>query len=577
MFVLHVFLLGLSYTESSTGLDTPQMDGGRTEVEFADMDGDGNLDIVCVGDHGSPNFNTNEHGIMVWFGDGAGSWSVYQNGDFGYGGVAAGDVNNDGLLDVGWSVHHNYTNNDFGNQLIEVALGDGTGKNWTPWDDGLAGEGQDWGMFGTDFGDVDNDGWLDIGSNSFGADDGVWVYLNNHDGTWTNCFGFAGGNSGEDFVFGDVNRDGFLDFAVSHTGGAVYMGDGTGNFLVENDGLPSGELYYGISLGDVDNDGADDIAFITLDGDVRVYGYQEGSGSWQGLFSGLPEATSYQATQLADMDNDGNLDLVLFGAGTLSLYLGDGAGHWTSDTSFVIVNPDSSSGDFAALRAGPDADHNGFADILVVDDEGDEWGSKNTPRFFKESTPNTHLGIFPVYPRGNERFYGGSVRFVKWRGADAGSSCSVDLQISTTGSTGPWTSIATDLPNNGIFQWTVPNTPSDNCYLRYVIRNNAGDSAVAITPRAFEIIGTGVFEESAPAGDLLLFPTARGLRFYLAEDVLTEIALYDAKGALVQVLLNSRPGRGWHWIPWAKHGLGVFFVVMTAGSRCRSAKMVLRE
>jgi len=173
----------ISYVESSTGLTPPTMEGGRTEVEMGDVDNDGNIDLVSIGDHGSPLINTDQHGVMVWFGDGTGSWSVYQFGDFGYGGVALGDVNNDGFMDVGYGMHHNYSSSDLGDQLLEVALGDGSGKFWTPWDDGLATSGDTWGMFCTDFADVDNDGDLDIASNSFGYGAGVHVYRNNGDGT----------------------------------------------------------------------------------------------------------------------------------------------------------------------------------------------------------------------------------------------------------------------------------------------------------------------------------------------------------------------------------------------------------
>ena len=85
----------LTYVERSTGLGTPVMEGGDTELEMADVDGDGHIDILSIGDHGSPYINSDEHGVMVWFGDGAGTWSVYQSGDFGYGGIAVGDVNGD--------------------------------------------------------------------------------------------------------------------------------------------------------------------------------------------------------------------------------------------------------------------------------------------------------------------------------------------------------------------------------------------------------------------------------------------------------------------------------------------------
>src|SRR5262249_27011936 len=156
-------------------------------------------------DHGSPFIGSDEHGVMVWFGDGQGNWSVTQTGRFGYGGVALGDVNNDGGMDVGFGMHHNYSGEPLGNRLLGGALRDGSGEQWTPWDEGVATSGETYGMFETDFADVDNDGLLDLGAISFGCCAGLHVYRNNGDGTWYQSFGFVGGNARNNFVFGDVN------------------------------------------------------------------------------------------------------------------------------------------------------------------------------------------------------------------------------------------------------------------------------------------------------------------------------------------------------------------------------------
>lgn len=67
--------LSLQYIESSTGLIPPNLEGGRTELEFADINNDGHLDILSIGDHGSPYINTTQHGVMVWFGNGQGPWT----------------------------------------------------------------------------------------------------------------------------------------------------------------------------------------------------------------------------------------------------------------------------------------------------------------------------------------------------------------------------------------------------------------------------------------------------------------------------------------------------------------------
>lgn len=575
---LILLILGLSYRESSSGLNDPEMEGGRTVLEAGDVNGDGNPDIVSVGDHGSPYINTQEHGIMVWFGNGSGSWSVYQNGDFGYGGVALGDANNDGLVDVSYGVHHNYSGTDFGDQLVEVAMGDGTGRNWTPWDDGLAGEGQDWGMFDTDFGDINNDGWLDLVSNAFGADDGVWAYLNNGNGTWTNCWGFPGGNSNMDIFMGDVNRDGILDIAVAHQGGTVYLGNGSGGFSLDDDGLPAGGSLGrpGVSLGDADNDGGDDLAFVTSSGGLAVWVYTEGPGTWADFSVSLPTTGTWEFTQLRDMDCDENVDLIAVGDSTVAVYRGNGAGVWSLATSFRI---DSCLG-FNSFRAGADADHNGFPDIyLAYEREDDQWGSVNTPACYLEESSPADLTVFPVFPRGGERFYGGSVRFIDWYGSVPAGTATVSLAISTTGPSGPWTPIASGLTNGGRFQWTVPQTPSTNCYIRYIIAS--GPSAdTAITPRAFELMGTGG-KEGEPADETQLSVYSAGrkiaISLSLAGDLDVRLSVYDARGALTGILFDGKLLAGKHWFTWQAGKAGAFFVLAESGTWRSMAKTVLLE
>ena len=52
------------------GLENPGLDTGPTEVDMGDVNGDGNIDLVSVGDHGSPFVGSGQHGVMVWVGDG---------------------------------------------------------------------------------------------------------------------------------------------------------------------------------------------------------------------------------------------------------------------------------------------------------------------------------------------------------------------------------------------------------------------------------------------------------------------------------------------------------------------------
>ncbi len=476
----------LNYEQSSSGLEDPSWDGGRTELEMVDVDDDGNVDIISIGDHGSPYINTSEHGIMVHFGDGAGSWSVYQNGNFGYGGVALGDVNNDGLMDAGYAMHHNYSSNDFGDQLIEVALGDGTGQNWTPWDDGLATNGESWGMFGTDFADVDNDGDLDIASNSFGSGSGIHVYINQSDGSWVQSFGFLGGNSTMDIVFGDVNSDGNADLCAANENGTVWLGDGTGDFTLADGNLPSSGLLgrIGPDLGDINGDGYQDLSWINGNGGVEVWTWQ-GSNTWADAGTGLPSSGDYEISQLTDMDINGTMDLVAAGYGTVTVWKGDGNGNWNQADEFSVPG---TPGYVNALRVGPDADHNGYPDIVLLDEEGPWYNAINQLRFYKEASTTGWLSIIITSPGRYETFTSGSVRFIEWVSrVPGGGVSSVDLELSVEGSSGPWTTIAQDISNSGRFQWTVSaDSTSADCYLRATVHSGE-DSRSSVTELPFEI------------------------------------------------------------------------------------------
>ena len=513
----------LEYQSSNQGLNAVTYESGRSDFKFGDVNGDGNVDIVSIGDHGSPNVGTNQHGIMIYFGDGHGNWTVTMNGNFGYGGATLGDVNNDGFVDVAYGDHHDYSSTDFGDEMFEVALGNGTGTSWTPWDDGLSqfqsSQGW-WGKFGTDLGDVNNDGRLDVVANSFGSGTGVHAFLNNGNGTWTTSLNALPANRNCDMLvdFCDFNNDGNLDIASGYGEAVAFLGDGQGGWTNLSTSFPIAEdtycIWYTVTSGDVDGDGGDEFCYkSTSSGNVlRMV-------RWDTLTNGLvvagycPNEVALRRVQLWDMNGDGRTDLVLATSTGLRILVqtGDTTNPtWVEEYSLTIPGLQA----WDALRVGGDVDHNGYPDIAAFYKVGDV----NRLDVLKETTPATSLWIRPVKPIGNETFHAGAVRFLNWAAAipAADSVGRVDIWYSPLSTTGPWIPVAQNLPNNGRYQWTAPGANSQTCYLKYRVIEGQ-DTAGCTTHTPFRIVGG--LSNQLSAFDLLTPAHQSALTYHFGDSV----------------------------------------------------------
>jgi hypothetical protein len=201
--------------------------------------------------------------------------------------------------------------------------------------------------FGLVFGDWNRDGKPDFAVTASGADT---VSIRFGDGL--GGFSFAGdlpsgGNQPEGIAAGDFDRDGFLDLAVANRlSGTVdfLQGSATGTFTPTGVSLNGLTGATAVAAGDLNGDGLTDLAVAAFDID-RVLVYLQ-----TGAFAFSPPDTRVTGKQpislvLGDFDRDGDLDIAStsFADGDVSFLQNNGAGVFTEPfaltRTFVGFNP----------------------------------------------------------------------------------------------------------------------------------------------------------------------------------------------------------------------------------------------
>jgi len=397
------------------------------EVQFADLDGDGDLDAVLAGWSWQP------EGFIYYENTGSvtdPAWELRTTdmlaGGKADGGFALADIDNDGDADLFCITTWQEDEDWFTSIAFYENTGSPTAPAWTFVTDTYADivcEGESYQCFvSIAFADIDNDGDLDL---FLGETD--WIRHYRNDGTasapvWTFVTDKYGDISLYEsnllhfvLTFGDLDGNGTLDLVIGQTLGWLSSFRNTGSpanaswELWVNGMLP---MDFGgaanPALADIDNDGdldlllgvgwgldRADLVFVRNDGTPAEPLWTYVPGNYGGI-----EIEGWETPTFVDIDGDGDLDLFIgtlhfFGSsdpGTLYFYENTGtpespAFTLVTDTYLDIVAPD----DGRVAPAFADIDGDGDQDLFVAVSRG-----TGQVHFYRNdgdaSTPNwTHV------------------------------------------------------------------------------------------------------------------------------------------------------------------------------------------
>ncbi len=381
---------GIELTHSAAVCGGPPIGVGAA---WADIDNDGDQDLFTT-DQNGPNHmyrndgDTDADGTPD-FTDIAVSLGIDAAGANSFAAVFA-DIDNDGDQDL--FVGDNLGNTLWENQLIDTGSVAFTNISATA---GLFDEGR---VETATFGDVDNDGYLDlyIAKHMSCVDDNDdHLFHNNGDNTFTDwttylCDGVGSTCADVDglgfmaAIF-DYNQDGWQDIYLvndnitnSWQPNKMWMGggpDGAGGWIFTEVGDATNTDHsvngMGLGLGDYNNDGWIDLAFSDAAPGHLLANNGDGTYADVSSSSGVTAATADDAgwgTAFFDYDNDGWQDL-FFAVGSIgtpallanSLLRNDGDGTFTNVSDATGMNNEERGRAVAVA----DFDGNGWADVFV--------------------------------------------------------------------------------------------------------------------------------------------------------------------------------------------------------------------
>ncbi len=294
-----------------TQTSTLAVSGTVSMSEFADLNGDGHLDLIVA----------TELGFQVLDGKGDGTFAAartvfagFVDNNFGfenYNRFAVGDVTGDGNLDIvfnGSSVLAGDGRGGFGEETVgQIPQGN------------------------IQLADFNGDGALDIvTSNVFDVLNRIT--LSDGNGGFLSPENLEDTPNGGSAVVGDFNSDGHQDVIIldrSYNSVTLYAGNGTGELVETVSSFLVGSIYPTLfEVSDFDSDG--DLDLILGDGTTVRLATNNGSGSFVASSTAYSMGASVRDIRSQDLNDDGRVDLVVKTDSSISVSLGQGGGVFSS-------------------------------------------------------------------------------------------------------------------------------------------------------------------------------------------------------------------------------------------------------
>ena len=474
--------------------------------------------------------------------------------------------------------------------------------------------------------DVDNDGWQDMMITTSNAPEGSRLYRNNGDNTFRDIFPGTGINS-EPYStsdWGDIDNDGLVDIYLLSLFSPVFdnlwRNTGTGRFILSAN--TGGNIFFGCDaqLCDLDNDGDLDL-FQGVYGYNRLFENNYPHSQEIGVSAGIAGVLlNFSYPLIADYNNDGKFDIFVI---NFEEYINASNCLYRQDEPMVFSNDIVSSGilnnDPAVCGVWSDLDNDGWVDLLTFSYENiTRFWHNNGNGTFTDVAHEAGLTVSNTSPQGvavgdinNDGFpdiyfvrYGPENRLFLNEGND-----NHWLDISLVGTTSNKLGIGSRVKaiSGNIVQWrdvgegnyaTSCNAPRvhlglgqnqsvDTLYVYWssgaidVITEVPADQRLTITEGGDS---DGFVSQNPPLANLVgfnaspnPFNASTAISFQLLAVSHVNLTIYDVTGREVVKLMEGMKSAGAHQVVFDGKDLtsGVYFVRLETGEFRQTRKMLL--